>query len=313
MSHREGKHVEIRQLVYFNAICLYKKISKAAKACAISPQGLSMAILRLEKELNYKLFERTPLGIVLTPQAEFLLPRAQKIVRLMEECEAYFSKGAEIGKPLSVMFSQGTIEEFAGIPIAKFQERYKDIYLDIRESQDIPCDMAVENQEVELALTVGPVDLDLFDATRLFSSAHALIVHKDHALADRASLSIRELKGLPLVVMRDSTRTYSYLRSLCNQEGFEPIIETFVDNILLLYYLAETNHSVGISTVHLARRLSRPHLRAIPLKDPPMEWNIYMIKRKGSRLSPEAKLFEKTILQHLADQQEQIGADTLPE
>jgi DNA-binding transcriptional LysR family regulator len=206
------------------------------------------------------------------------------------------------------MFSQGTIEEFAGIPIAKFQDRYKDIYLDIRESQDILCDTAVENQEVELALTVGPMDLETLDAKLLFSSIHSLIVHKDHNLADRASVSIRELKDIPLVVMRDSTRTYSYLRSLCNQEGFEPIVDTFVDNILLLYYLAETNHSVGISTVHLARRLSRPNLRAIPLADPPMEWNIYMIKRKGSHLSPEAKLFEKTVLQHLTAQQEQFGA-----
>jgi DNA-binding transcriptional LysR family regulator len=70
--------LEIRQLVYFNAICQYKKIAKAAKACAISPQGLSMAILRLEKELNYKLFERTPMGIVLTPQANTCSPAPRK-------------------------------------------------------------------------------------------------------------------------------------------------------------------------------------------------------------------------------------------
>ena len=304
--------MEIRQLVYFNAICKYRKIATAAKACAISPQGLSMAILRLEKELNYKLFDRTPLGIVPTPQAEYLLLRAQKIVSLVEECETYFSTGAGKEKYLPVMFSQGTIEEFAGTPITRFQERYPDIYLDIRESQDLPCDLAVVNQEVELALTVGPVDEAMLDATPLFSSLHALIVHKDHHLAERTSISVRDLRDVPVVVMRDSTRTYSYFRSVCREAGFEPIVDTFVDNILLLFYLAETNHCVGLSTTHLARRLSRPNLRAIPFSDPALEWNIFLIKRKGAHLSPEARLFEKAILHHLADRNDPHSAACAP-
>jgi hypothetical protein len=154
-----------------------------------------------------------------------------------------------------------------------------------------------------------PVDTELFDAKLLFSSVHTLIVHKNHHLADRSSISIRELEDVPVVVMRDSTRTYSYFRSLCRQQGFEPIVDTYVDNILLLYYLAETSHSVGISTAHLANRLARPNLRAIPLVDPVMEWNIYLIKRKGMHLSPEARQFEKLLLQHLSVLEKQPASD----
>ncbi len=58
------------------------------------------------------------------------------------------------------------------------------------------------------------------------------------------------------------------------------------------------NQSAGISTVALANRLSRSNLRAIPFDDPIFDWNVYLIKLKEAKLSPEAKAFERILLQH---------------
>jgi hypothetical protein len=68
-----------------------------------------------------------------------------------------------------------------------------------------------------------------------------------------------------------------------------------VDNILLVYYLAEVNFAAGISTLALARRLSRPALRAVPFEDTALDWNIYLIKAKNEHLSYEARLFENLL------------------
>jgi DNA-binding transcriptional LysR family regulator len=295
--------MEIRQLKYFVEICKHKSFSRAAEECAISSQGVSMAVTRLEAELSSKLFKRTSKGIELTPQAEYLLPRAKKIIALANECEAYFSLNVQKEKFLPVVFAEGTIEEFAGPPIAEFMEKQENIHLDIRECGDTICDEAVENREVELGLTVGPVDDKKFDAQKLFSTKHALIVRDDHPLAERKSVSLADLCDTPVAVVNETTRTCSLFKSTCRRAGFDLTVSTYVDNILLVYYLAEVNFAIGISTITLAKRLGRPTLRAIPFEDPALDWNIYLIKAKHERLSKEAQLFERCLLQY-RDRQE---------
>ncbi len=290
--------MEIRQLKYFTEICKYRNFSRAAEACFISSQGISMAMLRLEEELSCKLFERTAKGLVPTMQGEYLYPRAQQILTLMDECENYFKESEDREGFLTVMMSLGTIEEFGGIPIARFKEKYPKVCLDIRETFDVICDTSVENKVVELALTVGPVDEKRFDCALLYASRHALIVSEDHPLAGRESISVKELENVPVAVLRDTTKTFQAYQEACRRAGFEPTVSIFADNILLVYYFAEINQSAGISTVPLAERLGRSKLRAIPFEDTLLEWNIYLIKLKNAVLSPEAKAFEQLLLEH---------------
>lgn len=290
--------MEIRQLRYFAEVYKHRNFSRAAEGCFISSQGISMAILRLEEELGCRLFNRTAKGLRPTPQGEYLYQRALQILALADECETYFKSGAGKEGVLTVVLSNGTIEEFAGTPIARFREKYPGIHLDIRESTDVDCDASVESSFVELALTVGPVDTRKFDSEILFSTRHALIVPKGHPLAERESVSVTDLQGVPVAVMSDSTKTYRVYRDACRRAGFEPTVSIFADNILLVYYMAETNQSAGISTLALARRLSRPNLRAIPFDDSCFDWNICLIKLKNAKLSPEARAFENMLLQY---------------
>lgn len=290
--------MDIRQLKYFEEICRYGNFSHAAKACFISSQGISMAILRLEEELGCKLFSRTNKGMVPTQQGEFLLPRAKQVLTLVDECEAYFKTAAEKEGFLTVMLSIGTIEEFAGVPIALFRKKYPNVRLDIQETYDVICDSYVENKVVELAITVGPVDEEKFDSKLLFSSRHVLIVNENHPLAKRETVSVKDLVDTPVSVLRDTTKTYQMYRDACRKAGFEPKVDIFADNILLVYYMAELNESVGISVVQLAERQARPNLRAIPFEYPVLNWNVYLIKLKGAVLSPAAKAFEQVLLDY---------------
>jgi DNA-binding transcriptional LysR family regulator len=290
--------MEIRQLHYFVEICRCKSFSKAAEACFISSQGISMSMMRLENELGYKLFHRYPRGIELTPQAEFLLPRAKKILALVDECARRFDAISNDTYLLSVGFSLGTIEEFAGDVIPHFIQDNPGVKLDIREYPDQGCDEAVLNQEIEVGLTVGPIDENAFDGALLFSSRHAILVRKDHALAQKKSLTAADLRDLPIAVLKGETRTYPCLRQACHAAGFEPNISAFADNILLVFYMAESMDTAGLSTLPLFHRLNRPNLAAIPLEDPIFDWNIYMIRRKGAVLSPPANRFWKAVLKH---------------
>ena len=120
------------------------------------------------------------------------------------------------------MMSLGTIEEFAGInsKLHNLKKNSPRSGLDVRETFDVICDTSVENKVVELALTIGPIDEKKFDYELLYSSHHALIVNDQHPLANRESISVKDLKDVPVAVLRDTTKTYQVFRDACQSAGF---------------------------------------------------------------------------------------------
>ena len=290
--------MEIRQLRYFLEICRCKSFAQAADACFISSQGINMSIGRLENELGHQLFRRSRRGVELTQQGEFLLPRARKIIALVDECDAHFAKGASCAQLLPVACALGTIEEFAGPVLAEFASLHPEIQVETKECFDTVCDVMVLNGEVELGLTVGPVHEDGLETELLFSSRHALIVPQGHPLSAKKLIMAQDLRDTPVCVLKPETRTFPAYRSVCLQAGFEPRVHMFADNILLVFYMAESQHIPGISTIPLANRLGRPSLCAVPFADPMMDWNVYLIQRRGASLSPAARLFRRALLEH---------------
>ncbi len=290
-----------RQLQYFLEICKCGNLSQAAKKCHVSPQGISMAIFRLEDELSCRLFKRTPKGSSMTEHAELLLPYAEKIMTLFSECEDCFIRNRQMKQTLTVYFAYGTLSEFATPIVKKWRDENHDILLDIQEKSELLCDSAVEKQDAELALTIGPIDEQKFEDNILFSvpdCRHAVIVYKSHPLAQKETISVNDLRGIPVVLLNDETKTGSVFISLCKEAGFTPMIYTKVGEALSIFDMAENNVAVGISTTYLAKRLHRENVRAIPFDDNRFTWRILLIKKKNTHLSPPARLFEKMLLQN---------------
>lgn len=291
--------MEIRQLKYFVAACKYLNFSKAAEACFVSAQGMSIAIQRLESELGAELFVRTKGGLQLTAAGKYLLPQANRLIDISGECECYFASGSRYTDSVSVAVAPGTIEEYVGDIFEGFQEEAPDIRIHVREYFDTFCEAAVSNGAAELGFTCGKVSSKVFDARLAAKSRYALIVHESHPLAQKESVSVNELRNLPVSVLRDTTKTYPVIRSACQKEGFEPIISTFVDNILTVYDLAQIRQTAGISTMALFGHLNRPRLRAVPFEEEDLDWEVYYIRRKGAALSPAAQKLEDYVLKDL--------------
>jgi DNA-binding transcriptional LysR family regulator len=241
--------MDVRQFKYFVEICKYGSFAQAAATCNISPQGISMAIQRLEDELSCKLFRRTYRGIALTEDAEFMLPLAEEIVQRTEKLESYFSSDEEGRRKLPLLFAPGTIQEFAGQVISNFEEQHPDIHIIINEAFPRICDSAVENQKVELAFTILPVDESKFENRILFKTPYALIVHDSHPISRRKSITVKDLRDVPVVVTNKDLKAYSSYVSICCEAGFEPKIAAIVDDVLAVFHFAEDNKGLRISTV----------------------------------------------------------------
>jgi DNA-binding transcriptional LysR family regulator len=294
--------MEIRQLRYFVAICETGSFSKASHKCFISHQGISLAIMRLENEIGAKLFKRTFRGIEPTDEADFLLPRAIEILRIADECENTLVHTQNRNTALNVWCSYGVIQEFADPIIGDFQKNHSDIHLTITEDTDLACDYALDREEADIAISIAPVDEDKFVAKLLFSKPSctvAAIVHETHPWAKRDVLQIEDLRDVPLAMMDVNTKTYQQVAALCKRggggdEGFEPLINVMVGDILSVFYYAQVNRLVGIAPTSLARRISLPGVVAVPFETQEMAWNGYLLWKKNVIPSKAMELFVAT-------------------
>ena len=77
--------MELHQLKYFIAVVETGSFSKAAKMCFVAQPSLSQQIIKLEKEIGQKLFDRLGKKVVLTEAGSTLLPSAKSIINESNE------------------------------------------------------------------------------------------------------------------------------------------------------------------------------------------------------------------------------------
>ena len=65
---------------YFVAIAEERSFSRAAARLNVAQPPLSQQIRRLERDLGYEVFERTPKGVMLTRAGEVLLEHAYGVL-----------------------------------------------------------------------------------------------------------------------------------------------------------------------------------------------------------------------------------------
>ena len=70
----------LTELKYIVAVAREKHFGRAADACYVSQPTLSVAVKKLEEELDVKLFERSASEVSVTPLGEEIVRQAQSVL-----------------------------------------------------------------------------------------------------------------------------------------------------------------------------------------------------------------------------------------
>lgn len=287
--------MDIKQLRYFVQVYENGSFAAAAKRNFISPQGLSMSILRLEEELSCQLFTRTPTGIELTEEGRYLLPRAQNLVDKMDDLESYYKSQDKRKIPVRVVGAYGTIPEIAGGLLQKFERRYPQYTIVAEELSDTDCDNAVEQGRYELGFGVGPFRDAAFESWPLITVKSCLLVNKNHPFAELSGITVDALRDLPVMTMNSKFKATMNLKRVCADRGFEPKISFGFSEASAILRMVAQDLGVGITIQSVAESFHHPDVVAIPFEEPEMNWSIHMFKRRGRVLSPGGQELEKYV------------------
>ena len=192
----------LTELKYIVAVAREKHFGKAAEACFVSQPTLSLAIKKLEEELEVKLFERSASEVSVTTLGEEIVRQAQSVLEQAAEIKEIAKRGKDplaatmrlgviytIGPYLLPDLVRQIITDMPQMPLM-LQENFTVRLLEMLRTGEIDCAILAEPFP-ESGLAVAP----LYDET--FMAALPL----SHPLANQTSITPEQLKNETMLLL----------------------------------------------------------------------------------------------------------------
>jgi LysR family transcriptional regulator, hydrogen peroxide-inducible genes activator len=186
----------LNELRYIVAVAQEKSFGRAAQRCFISQPALSVAIQKLEEELQTQLFERGKSEITVTPVGERIVEQAHKV---LEEA-ARIRDIAQAGRnQLAGLFRLGAIYTVAPylLPdlVPALNALAPDMPLEIEENITEQLEAALKTGRIDAAIIALPFQPPGIATEFLYEEPFQVVVPQRHPWAKRKTIDPSELAG----------------------------------------------------------------------------------------------------------------------
>ena len=219
--------MELRQIVYFEAVARTGGFTKAARVLHVAQPALSVQIKHLERELGARLLARTSRSVRLTDAGATFLARSRRILAEIEAARTEMDELAGVARgrvTLGATHILGPVHLPSSL--ATFHAHAPGLKVTLRAGAAHELLARLERQEVDMVL--APINADLgpkFQAQPLAVEELVLIASKDHRLASRRRIAVSQLSDEVFVALAPGDRLRSALEAACAAAGFTPDVE----------------------------------------------------------------------------------------
>ncbi|WP_066318684.1 LysR family transcriptional regulator [Bacillus sp. FJAT-29814] len=289
--------MELRQLQMFMEVAKHKSITRAAEHLHLSQPALSKSIMALEEELGMTLIIRSNKTSDLTDGGKVVLEYAQKMTALMEEMKTTLNDMTNLTRgQLNIGLPPFIGSLFFPRVMAKFHQTYPNIELNIAEYGGARVVKSVEEGEVELGVTVLPIDEEPFHVYPIVEEEMKLLVYKDHRLAGKGEVNVRDLKREEFIFYHEEFSLNQILMNHFRAFGFEPKILFKSSQWDLMSEMVAANLGITILPQSICNRVFNKDIMVLDLK-PTILWNLAVLTKKDRYISNAARTFIEFILQ----------------
>jgi LysR family transcriptional regulator, hydrogen peroxide-inducible genes activator len=281
----------LTELRYIVAVAREKHFGRAAEACFVSQPTLSVAIKKLEEELEVKLFERGATEVSVTPLGEEIVRQAQQVIEQAAAIKEIAKRGNDpVAGPLrvGVIYTIGPYllpdlvrQAIARVPQMPLilQENFTARLLDMLRTGELDCAIMAEPFP-DTGLAIAP----------LYEEPFMVAVPTAHPLARKASVSAEALKQETMLLLGTGHCFRDHVLEVCPEyarfaSDADGIRKTFEGSSLetIKYMVAA---GMGITVVpqlsvppdHAAH--PNPHVRYIPFSGTPPTRRVVLAWRR---------------------------------
>jgi len=292
--------MEIRQLEYFMAVSKELHFTRASEKLGVTQPTLSHQIKALETEVGMPLFDRIGKKTALTEAGEILFRHGNQIFQSLQSAKDEIGELQDIqyGR-LSVGVLTGELNRLVAALLFAFHQQYPGVQITVTGRDDITG--GILRNEIDLALTIIPLEDDRIATVPLYEEDLYLTVASRHPLADAAAIDLEQVKELPFILF---PRNYQ-----CRQKidaafrtidaPLNPVIETDAPESILKLVQAQAGVSILSST--FLSMWGHDDMKAIKLENPTIRRQIGLAYHKEKYLGFAARQFITMLQQIIAE------------
>ncbi len=265
----------LTELRYIVAVARERHFGRAAEACHVSQPTLSVAIKKLEEELDVKIFERGSSEVSLTPLGEAIVRQAQSVIEQAQGIREIAQRGKDplagplrlgiiytIGPYLLPELVRHAIDLTPQMPLM-LQENFTVKLLDMLRTGELDCAIMAEPFP-DTGLAIAP----------LYDEPFMVAMPSHHPLAQREAISSEELKRETMLLLGTGHCFRDHVLEVCPEfarfsSDTEGIKKSFEGSSLeTIKHMVASGMGVTVVPRLSVPREPQPHLTFVPFKDP---------------------------------------------
>ena len=206
----------LTELKYIVAVAREKHFGKAADACHVSQPTLSVAIKKLEEELDVKLFERSASEVTVTPLGEEIVRQAQGVLEQADGIRELAKRGKD---PLAGPLRLGVIYTIGPylLPdlVRQAISRHRQMPLILQENFTVKLLEQLRTGEIDCAVLAEPIPDTSLAIAPLYDEPFVAAVPSSHAWAARSTIRAEELKHETMLLLGNGHCFRDHVLEVC--------------------------------------------------------------------------------------------------
>jgi LysR family carnitine catabolism transcriptional activator len=288
-----------RQLRAFHLVAEHRNFTRAAEALFLTPSGLSVLVRELERQIGFRLFDRTTRQVVLTTQGGELLEITRPALNMLDDGMSRIEQAA---KRKNRRITVGTTPWIAAhvLPpaIREFRDRHPGLEIHLFDGSLSALAKRVEANKLDFAL--GIFDRILGMRRVPFFRFSLMLARPDDGRPVRSQISSwADLGGENLISL---TKDYPY----------EQLTQKQLEKMGVVYKRGQTVNGLdtqlglveaglGVAVVpSFGVMASRNRKVRVTKLEPELTLDFYEISNRGRKLPPEASEFAAFLKTFLA-------------
>ncbi|MCU1264270.1 MAG: Transcriptional regulator, LysR family [Acidobacteria bacterium] len=284
--------MDINQLEVVVAVAQEKSFSRAAETLHRTQPAVSQAIRRLEAELGEPLFDRSSKDGTLTAAGSVLFDFAQQMLNLRQHAHSALKELKDLHRgKLTLSANEYTVMYLLPL-IPVFRARHPHIKIEVKRSLASRIASEILGRETELGIVSFKPNDPTVAALPVLTDELALIVAPDHPLADKTTVSVRDL-GAESFIAHNVPSPYRD-RVISTFQKYKTPLNISMELPTLEAIKRFVERGMGVALVPrltAQSEIARGQLAALTVREMKLERRLHLIYRKGATLSHAARAF----------------------